>query len=196
VTRQLLHGICAEYQAMFGAQAAESQLFSAVAQSVDRCDGLAVPLCWQHTDFVPWNMFREHGELRVIDWEVARPGPAVADLLHFLIHWDADRYAHRHEEPQVRRILGYLTGESEFPAGIDGRRLVDAYLRRMGVDRSLLPYLLVYTLAEQAVERGRRLRAAHGDGVVDADSLPFVAYLRAMAAQSDRLFPSEARRAA
>jgi hypothetical protein len=196
LTRQLVNGVCAEYQAMFGARAAESQLFAAVAQSVERFNGLTVPLCWQHTDFVPWNMFREHGELRVIDWEVARPGPAVADLLHFLIHWDADRYAHRHEEPQVRRILGYLVGVSEFPAGIDGRRVIDAYLGQMGVHPSLLPYLLVYTLAEQAVERGRRLRAAHGDGALQTDAFPFVAYLRAMAAQADRLFPSEERRAA
>jgi hypothetical protein len=66
----------------------------------------------------------------------------------------------------------------------------------MGVHPSLLPYLLVYTLAEQAVERGRRLRAAHGDGALQTDAFPFVAYLRAMAAQADRLFPSEERRAA
>jgi hypothetical protein len=196
LTRHLVNGLCADYRTIFGLAPAESHLFATVARSLERCGPLTVPLGWQHTDFVPWNAYRDGDELRVIDWEVARFGPGVPDLLHFLLHWDADRHGHQHEAPQVERILSYLTGEAASPFGAAIQQRIHVYLQQAGVDPSLLPYFLVYTCVEQAVERGRRLRAAPHSPTLDLQTIPYVTYLRAMSARAHRLFPSETRRAA
>jgi hypothetical protein len=194
LARHLVEGLFAEYAATLSLAAAESSLFSAVARSLSSLDGLTLPIGWHHTDFVPWNAYRDGDELRVIDWEVARRGLAAADVFKYLLHWDAELHRHAHQRPDIDRVLAYLCGAAPFPLGDECRQIVDAYLDRVGVDAALLPYVLVYALTEQAVEQARRLRDSNC--TVRPERIPEVAYLRVMGEQTTRWFGMEERHAA
>jgi hypothetical protein len=194
LVRHLVEGLFAEYAATFSLTAAESCLFSAVARALSCLDGLTLPIGWHHTDFVPWNAYRDGDELRVIDWEVARRGLAAADVFQYLLHWDAELHRHAHQPPDIDRVLAYLCGAAPFPLGDECQRIVHAYLDRVGVDAALLPYVLVYALIEQALEQARRLRDSNCS--LRPERIPEVAYLRAMGEQTARWFGMEQRRAA
>src|SRR6478672_10860387 len=50
--------------------------------------GEAVPVVWQHRDYAVWNLARSGDELAVLDWEGARPGPPLCDMLYLATTWD------------------------------------------------------------------------------------------------------------
>ena len=61
---------------------------SAVTTAIDRIEafysGKQVEFSFYHSDFTPWNMFVEKGELFVFDWEYARRTfPPFLDAFHF-----------------------------------------------------------------------------------------------------------------
>jgi hypothetical protein len=105
--------------------------------------GVRFPVVWQHRDFTPWNLLLDDADrLRVLDWEGARPGPALCDLLHFAGHWD--ELEARAVTPQ-ERIRAFLEGSSA------SRREIARYCERLGIDRRFVPLLLVYTRVEIAL---------------------------------------------
>ena len=165
LSTRLLGEMCREYEHRFGVTEEESRLFSDLRWHLDACRG-TLPLSWQHGDLGPWNVYDAAGRLGVIDWEAARMGPGLADLLYFALHRsDATEFA----------FLG-MRGE------------IDAYMRQLDIDPMLLPALATYTLVEQALDLARRSDAAD-----KADDRPstneYSAWLKVLARHADALLP-------
>ena len=197
INRHLLKGVCAEYDRTFGATPAEKRLFAAMTAAADSCAGIQLPLVWQHGDFGPWNIYRTDRELRVIDWEAARQGPAAADLFYLAAHWAEGVTAQLDPAAQIRLLLDVITGVAARDAV--GRAIeeeVSAYTKRLDVPHALLPWLLVATFAQQAIDRAHRLRTADPGQPTDGETRRYRAYLAECAAHADVLFATEARHAA
>lgn len=191
-----------------GATPAEERLFGLTLERAAALAGTPVPTVWQHRDFTPWNLLREAESLAVIDWEGARPGPPLADLLHFATLWHqaaegvfdgAERLPER--LAAFRELFGLEEGDR--PAGryaAAARRAVAGYCRELGLDERLLPVLLVATWAELAARRAGAgsespeafREAVSPVGAVHAatppESTPEAAYVAVLADSAARLF--------
>jgi hypothetical protein len=138
--------------------------------------GMSLPIVWRHRDFTPWNLFREDDELRVVDWEGLRPGPALCDLLHFVIHW--------HE--QARRVSGAASRRAAFrdlfvaprpgPAARAARDEIADACRRLGIDLRFVPLLLLHTRLEIAARRAERPAGAGEPGRWDRADAAYVTF--------------------
>lgn len=158
----------------------EERLFAAALRRAESLRGVPLPRVWQHRDFTPWNLLRAPGprrktgqEIRVLDWEGARPGLPVCDLIHFLTHWhELTRRAF--DEGSRRRAFEELwTGRSgSGPAAGAALDAAARYLARLKIDLKFLPLLLTATWAELATRPGGSDRI----------------YLQALAARGEPLF--------
>ena len=62
----------------------ENAVKAAIIQAEEYYKGKRVEFSYYHSDFTPWNMFLEKGELFVFDWEYAkRTFPHFLDAFHF-----------------------------------------------------------------------------------------------------------------
>jgi aminoglycoside phosphotransferase (APT) family kinase protein len=153
----------------------EERLLERAQRHAASLAGLPLPIVWRHRDFTPWNLFRAGDELRVVDWEGLRPGPALCDLLHFAIHW--------HE--QARRVSGAASRRAAFrdlfvaphpgPAAAAARGEIAVCCRRLGIDLRFVPLLLLHTRLEIAARRAERPGGAPGPW--DAADAAYVTFL-------------------
>jgi aminoglycoside phosphotransferase (APT) family kinase protein len=110
-------------------------------------------------DLGPWNVLIEEEQIRVIDWEVARDGPALTDLVYASLHWSFAVHGQM-SEPARRRRLRPLFART---AGADPdwapiHNALNRYNRALGVDLRLVPSLIVLTFVDQALDRCDRLQ--------------------------------------
>lgn len=150
-------------------------LESAVRRRSGELAGAGLPIVCQHRDFTPWNLLcGEGGNLRVIDWEGARPGPALCDLLHFATHWSelARRAFDDGARLQTLREV-WITGRGG-EAGEAARQALAEYCRVLRIDRRFVPLLLVAAWVELALRPGSGPREA--------------AYVATLAQGADELF--------
>lgn len=179
----------AEYADAFGVTPVEQQLFAAYIERTRELADVTIPQVWQHRDYGPWNLYRENGRLGVIDWEVARIGPALCDLLYFTMHWTwmARPYA---DEIKRRGDLHslFVAKHSRDSLIRAARAEIRAYLQALDIEPSLVPVLLVHTLVNQAVDRAKRLRAYGGKGAVCRGENRYVGYVDSLAEQTEQLF--------
>ena len=162
------------------------RFFAAALRRAELLRGVPLPRVWQHRDFTPWNLLRAQGphrgirpEIRVLDWEGARPGLPVCDLVHFLTHWhELTRRAF--DETSRRRAFEELwTGRSGGgPAAGAALDAAARYLARLRIDLRFLPLLLTVTWAELAARPGGTDGGGGGGRV----------YLETLAARGERLF--------
>jgi aminoglycoside phosphotransferase (APT) family kinase protein len=144
----------------------EERLFAAVRRHADALRGLPLPIVWQHGDFSLWNLFRRGDSLSVIDWEGARPGPALCDLLHFLTLWNEVTHRAADEPDRIRVFHGLFIDPDQGGRAVKAaRRAVAAYLQRLHLDARFVPLLLVYTWVELTLRRQEQLQLR--DGVSD-----------------------------
>ena len=184
--------LLAAYDETFQASASEQRLFEAARAEASAHGGIRMPTVWQHLDFGPWNVIRSQGRLHVIDWENARPGPAVADLIYFTTHWLHTIRGHRDglaATKDVREL--FLDPSTSARDVLAARSAIDRYLARLHIDGRWIGLMVVYTFAEQALERSIRLTTL-GQLPVDprADNR-YVRYVQELAAQSERLISAE-----
>jgi hypothetical protein len=197
LAKRLVAGLCTEYEATFGLTGAERHLFATLARRLDAADRGVLPIVWQHTDFGPWNVYRDGNHVSVIDWEVARRGPALVDPLYFAAEWStmvAAPATKQERDLHFASLFCDLPGDDTLTQAIH-RELAD-YLRRLHVASSLLPFLVVYTFLEQVLERARRFTALECADAADHAANRYVRYLRVLAEHAGTLFPEEARHAA
>jgi hypothetical protein len=189
VEQELIGRLCAEYKTVFGLTAAERRLFDAALNSVgDDADDL--PIVWHHADFGPWNIYRDGDHVSVIDWETARRGPALADLLFFALHWSAALHGCESATERVRHFTPLFCGARRtgtINQAID-RELLD-YMRAVGVPAPLLPHVLLYMVVEQAIIRARRLETAGRAVLRDAAANEYLGCIDALARHAHVLFP-------
>jgi hypothetical protein len=133
-----------------------------------RADGVVVPLVWQHCDLTPANVRWDGRRHTVVDWEAARPGPALCDLFYLLLHWKWDDLPAVGTDPGevFRRVFLLDEGEPALLASTQVRR----YCAALGVDARLTEPLLLHMLGQQAGDRAERLRDS-GDGLAQDDNL-------------------------
>jgi hypothetical protein len=118
--------------------------------------GAALPIVWTHGDLTPRNMRWNGRHHAVVDWEVAREGPALVDLLYLLLHWrwGAARPFGADPVSAFRRIFDDVDGHPAREAGRQVRR----YCSVLDIDPHLAPRVVLAMLAQQAVDRARRIR--------------------------------------
>ena len=180
----------ARYEARFGVTAEEAGLFARLRERAREARGVPFALVWQHRDYNVWNVVRDGARVGVIDWEGARPGPPLCDLLHFAVHWhEAGR--HLRDETSQRAGLRALFLEPPAhrnPLARAAHEALAAYMTRVGLDARLLPVLLCYTWVELALRRADQ-QTDMGERPADprAGNRNF-AFIDVLAAGADRLF--------
>jgi hypothetical protein len=148
-------------------------LTAAVRRRSGELAGAALPIVCQHRDFTPWNLLRGDSGLRVIDWEGARPGPTLCDLLHFSTHWSELALRAFDDEARLRAFREVWIAHRGGEPGEAVRRAVATYCKALRIDRRFVPLLLVAAWVELAL-RGPGLREA--------------AYVQVLATEADGLF--------
>jgi aminoglycoside phosphotransferase (APT) family kinase protein len=128
----------------------------AVERRLADLPGATVPMVWAHGDLTPRNMRWDGRRHTVVDWEAARHGPALCDLLYLLLHWAWPDETSFGADPEraFRRV--FLT-PSGFPAA-QSRAAVGTYCTALGLQQRLVPVLLLTMLAQQALDRADRIR--------------------------------------
>lgn len=187
----LIERLCGQYAKTFGLTPDEGRLFDALKGALNTTGTDTLPLVWQHTDFGPWNVYRDGDRISVIDWEVGRRGPALIDLLYFSTHWSRALAARATTAQRVRHFEElFLAILPKGPVAHAIHRHIGEYMRALGMAPSLFPFILVYMLIEQAIERGLRLDRLGTDAGARADNV-YCGYLAAVARHSERLFSDQ-----
>ncbi|MFL6195568.1 MAG: phosphotransferase family protein [Thermoanaerobaculia bacterium] len=115
--------------------------------------GAGLPLVCQHRDFTPWNLLCGKDGLVVIDWEGARPGPALCDLLHFATHWSELAARAFDERARLKAFREVWIERRGGRVGEAARRAVAGYCQSLRIDRRFVPLLLAATWVELALRR-------------------------------------------
>jgi hypothetical protein len=175
----------------FGETEHERTLFAAARAWADDLRGVPFPLVWHHRDFNIWNVFRDDNRINVLDWEGARPGPPLCDLLHFTTHWYEAAVRAFREPPRMRafQALWIPTGAhgSDYVNG--AHRVIRTYLSQMQIEERFVPLLLVYTWLELALRRADQQRDQGMKPVRAREGNRNFAYIDVLARHSDLLFP-------
>lgn len=196
LNRHLINGICADYAATFGLTGAERQLFATLSSCLERADLGMMPIVWQHMDFGPWNVYRDSNRLSVIDWEMARRGPALADLLYFATHWGSAVAKSAGDADGLDHFASLFCAPSSPNAFVRAiRREIAEYMRGLDVGTSLFAFLLFYTFLEQALDRAGRFKTLECANGASRAGNRYVGYLGVLAQHANALFTEEAGRA-
>jgi hypothetical protein len=140
------------YQQARRATLKEERLFRFYRQRLTELNYLQIPKVWIHGDFGPANVYRsEASELAVVDWESAREGPALYDLLVVVIEMMVSRRTFSPSYLSDFRSL-ILTSEPSDPIITAIRHEILSYMATFEIDRRILPLMAVYVL----IRLGRR----------------------------------------
>ncbi|HEV8316845.1 MAG TPA: phosphotransferase [Vicinamibacterales bacterium] len=186
---RLVNHLCTEYAATYGLTSAEATLFDTLSRCVDAVGTDTVPIVWQHGDLWPPNVYRDRSRVGVIDWETARRGPALVDLLSFVTHWAAAVDAkHTHASRLAHFQMLFCTGSaaSSFVRAVHAE--VAEYMTRVEILPSLLPFLLVYTFLEKALEDPRRRARLTGVHAGNRRENLEAGYVGVLASHAEALF--------
>ena len=186
---QLLDRPFEAYANAFGLTSAERDLFTACRSGAEMMPDVPLPLVWQHRDLGPWNIYHSARGLRVLDWEVAREGPALSDLLYLTMHWiwtASGETSETHRRNDFRRLFLYDDEREELPAA--ARTEIRSYVAALCIDPGLVPLILVNTVVGQAVDRAERLQTAGQPEAVSREDNRYTGYVAVLAEDPERLF--------
>ena len=166
-------GPIAAYVQLFGDDVAERRLFDHARRSASVLHGVSFPTVWQHRDFTTNNIVRDRtGHLGVIDWEGARRGPPVVDLLHLLTMWHL-RLAGSSTARQARSLAAVhdmlTTGEASDRAAVGSAAARSRYFERTGLTPRLAAALHLPMMVELACRRHDELEAAADERAAPGD---------------------------
>lgn len=151
-----------------GATDADRRLRDAALEHARSVHGAMLPIVCRHRDYTVWNVMRSRSGLAVIDWEGARPGPALCDLLHLATSWHVAVNGMSYPRGEARAVRElFLSPRPADPHRTFVDAIVDRYLSRLGMDGRLTPILLLYHCLELALRRIEQLRD-HGEAPSDA----------------------------
>jgi len=179
-----------EFHRTFAPTAAEEALLSRTLTEAELLVGSGIPKVWQHRDFNAWNLLVDAGEIRVFDWEGARRGLPLCDLIHLVTHWSD--MVRRH--PPERRVEGFRELFLTEPPGdrvqTGARKVIRRYMEALELPPNFLPIALVYTWVELSL---RRRRQQIDGGMVTSDPREgngLLQYVACLAANYGRLYPA------
>jgi Ser/Thr protein kinase RdoA (MazF antagonist) len=186
---QSLNTIRADYAATFGLTPGESRLFATLSRRLETAGPGLLPIVWQHADFGPPNVYLDRSQVSVIDWETARRGPALADLLYFVTDWSAAIADRATASERLAHFESLFCADSRADALIRAvHGAIAEYMRRVEVPTAFLAFLLVYTFLEKALERAQRLAKLGRPHAADRASNRFIAYVEVLAQHAHRVF--------
>lgn len=190
-----LEPLLARYERMFGMEPLERALFTRAREHSGTLAGAQLPIVWCHNDYNPWHVYRAGQDVGVIDWEfveedvAARHGPALCDLLYFVLHWAHLARGLRGTAAQVRGFGDlFLAASGRSSRSEAARGALDGYMGRLEMHPGFLPLLQVYTWVERAVDWHQRQLAAGSSELVAMRENQFLRYVRALAGSADALF--------
>lgn len=182
---QFVCGPCARYRTVFARLEADGVTISDLERRAGAVRGLPFARVWHHRDFNPHNVRRDGDRIAVVDWEVAREGPALADLLYFVLHWSWT--ARRDRDPRSRAVRFrelFLEPEPHDPLARHARAAIRHYLAALDASPAFLPLVLGTMLVDHALDRHGRL-AALGDPASRArPDNPYVRLLELLGGES------------
>jgi hypothetical protein len=124
----------------------EERLFHLYRQRLTELSKLQIPKVWIHGDFMRTNVYRSEAcELSVVDWESAREGPALYDLLVVVIEMMVSRRTFSQSYLSDFRSL-LLTPETGDPIVTAIRNEILSYMGTFAIDRRILPLMAIYVL--------------------------------------------------
>ncbi|HEU4721978.1 MAG TPA: aminoglycoside phosphotransferase family protein [Gemmatimonadaceae bacterium] len=187
--RQVIEQPLRDYARELGATSEEARLFGRVSAAVSHATGSGLPIVCHHRDYAAWNLLRDADELAVLDWEGAREGPAVCDALHLATSWLYTLRLGAGSDDEVGCVhdLFVSLGRPD-PAVQAATTAVDDYLTELGIDRVLLPQLVVHHRVELALRRLDQRRLQNEAGPDAARTTVEVDTVRMLAAAVERLF--------
>jgi aminoglycoside phosphotransferase (APT) family kinase protein len=124
-----------------------------------------VPWVWQHGDLTPFNLRWDGSRHSLVDWESARPGPALCDLLYLLLHWQWPDVPRVGAAPVEVLDAVFLSEAGHLADTVSSQ--VRRYCAALGVDGVAVPSLLLRMLSQQALDRADRIRAIGLDPAED-----------------------------
>ncbi|MEO5842926.1 MAG: glycosyltransferase [Acidimicrobiales bacterium] len=146
--------VLTRFQQAFGCTEGEHRLFSNARRVARDLQGTPLPLVWQHGDFTVWNTLRDRSELRVLDWEGARTGLPLCDILRFVTHWHEVVLGARTLDSRLAAFSQlYCGARSQTRATVEARTTLDRYARSLALHPNCEPVLLVTSWAELALRR-------------------------------------------
>jgi hypothetical protein len=153
------------YAAAFGLTDPERLGFDAARACSRSLHGRSMPIVWQHHDFGEWNVQRDAHSIRVIDWERARRGLPLCDLLYFATFW---YFSVRGLRRPLRQLTGFARLNTD-PGQVTDvairavNAVVEAYRANLRVDREFVPLLVLVTWVGHALDRWEREGPVPGD---------------------------------
>ena len=177
------------YFAAYGESYHERRLEAVALAYGETLAGVAVPVVWQHRDYAVWNLASTGHRLAVLDWEGARIGPPLCDLLHLVTTWHMIVHGATGADAEldsVRALFLQPVGADRYASA--AREAIARYMERVELARPLLPMLVVHHRLELAVRRADQI-ADQGAQVGDPrEANVWVAAVSLLAERADRLF--------
>jgi glycosyltransferase involved in cell wall biosynthesis/aminoglycoside phosphotransferase (APT) family kinase protein len=172
-TEKLVNAAFASYFAAYGELPLEQALRDTAMTYARTIAGVSIPSICQHRDYAVWNLVRAatHGrdELSVLDWEGARMGPPLCDMLHLVTSWDM---AIRRPGDMRDEMTNFGALFLEPPDGdvyrAAARRAIRRYLQRVAIDDRLVPVLLLHHTLELAIRRAEQITDRAADAGANA----------------------------
>lgn len=179
----------ATYSQTFGPAPNERRLFDEVRNRAAAMTGKPFPIVWQHHDFGEWNIYRVRDQIRVIDWERAKTGPALCDLLWLVVHWNIIAQNIRDDDGQLGSFRELFLDPAPHKASVKvARQAIWEYMRRLEIDGRFFPIFLVLTWAEHALDHLERQQAT-GEAKEDPrQANRYISYLTTLAQNTEQLF--------
>jgi aminoglycoside phosphotransferase (APT) family kinase protein len=146
------------YGAAYGLEPAEQRLQSLAREYAASLEGLALPVVWAHRDYAVWNLARNRNRLAILDWEGARIGPPLCDMLHLATTWHMVVRRSSVAEPEAesfRRLFVEIDPRDRVAAA--AADAIRRYLRRLALDERLVPMLALHHRLELAVRHAEQL---------------------------------------
>jgi len=183
------------YAEIFGQTPAEAALFAHVRAHGRALLGAHLPLGCMHYDLGPWNIYRHHEALTIIDWEFGRAwehdrfGPGLYDLLYFVTYWyHVVQRLHTEAAERGGQQRLFVAPRAPDPHAAAARQVIAEYLAAFDLDPRFVPVMLVGMWVEQALHRFAR-RTVLGEGLTEPRrGNRCVGYVEVLAAQADQFF--------
>jgi hypothetical protein len=141
----------------FGERAEVERLFGDLRAHAT-ASAAELPIVQCHRDLGPWNVLVEGDAVRVIDWEVARDGPAMTDLVYASVHWAFEAQGMTNEADRRQELRRLFSGRGDAGAATASvRTAIRRSMEALRVDPRLVAPLVVLAMVGQALDRFDRL---------------------------------------
>jgi len=134
-------------------------------QGMRSAAGARLPVVLEHGDVTPQNLRWDGGRYSLVDWESARIGPALCDLLYLLLHWPWPGLPVFAAAPL--QVFRSVFASQDLPPARTAAGLVLRYCKNLPLDPRLVPPLLLAMLSRQALDRAARVRNSGQDPARD-----------------------------